>query len=123
MLFALPRLTGEPYADDDRGTSPTYPGGHTSDRAAGQSSDGPQPRSASAAITVNSLLHTSQQQTITSVRRATRLMRGDCQWKQNRVLGAANSGLGSWVDLRARERDSAGGRRRRVMRASLAERP
>jgi hypothetical protein len=50
----------------DRGASPRYSVGRTSDTPAGQSSDGPQPRSAPAAIAQRSVLHTWQQ-TITSV--------------------------------------------------------
>jgi hypothetical protein len=80
-------------------------------------------RSAPEGITENSRLHTSQQQTIASVRRATRLMRGECQCGQKRIGGWTNSG---WLGLRvvwgARERGSVGVlRRRRNMRASLVE--
>jgi hypothetical protein len=108
----------------DRVTSPTHPGGRTSDRVAKQWSDGPQPRSASALITENSRLHTSQQQTITSVRRATRLMRGECQCGQKRIGGSVRSEcLGLRVVLSARERGSGAVLRRRNMRASLAEDP
>jgi len=40
---------------------------------------------------VNSLLHTSQQQAIASVRRATRLMCSECQTGQNTNEGSPES--------------------------------
>ena len=87
--------------------SPTCWGRHRTGRPRAQSSDGHQARDTPGAVKVNSAPQSSQQHTMTSVRRATRLIRTDCQSGQNKSGGSMTFGSdGSTAVWRARARGS-----------------